>query len=61
MHVSLADMARCKFNKRTNQKHQNSIAIHFLVHFKKKTFADNLLAPVSSKMSTSFFLQLKRN
>jgi len=32
------------------------------VHFKKKkTFADYLLTPMSSKMSTSFFLQLKRN
>jgi len=27
----------------------------------KKTFADNLLTPMSSKMSTSFFLQSKRN
>jgi len=25
-----------------------------------KTFADNLLTPMSSKMSKSFFLQLKR-
>jgi len=32
-----------------------------VVHFKKKTFADNLLTPVSSKMSMSFFLQSKRN
>jgi len=33
-----------------------------VVHFKKKkTFADNLLTPMSSKMSMSFFLQLKRN
>jgi len=31
------------------------------VHFKKKTFADNLLTPMSSKMSMSFFLQSKRN
>jgi len=29
-------------------------------HFKKKTFADNLLTPMSSKISMSFFLQLKR-
>jgi len=28
---------------------------------KKKTFADNLLTPMSSKMSMSFFLQSKRN
>jgi len=28
-----------------------------VVHFKKKTFADNLLTPMSSKMSMSFFLQ----
>jgi len=27
----------------------------------KQTFADNLLTPMSSKMSTSFFLQSKRN
>jgi len=27
----------------------------------QKTFADNLLTPMSSKMSMSFFLQLKRN
>jgi len=27
----------------------------------EKTFADNLLTPMSSKMSMSFFLQLKRN
>jgi len=34
-----------------------------VVHFKKKktTFADNLLTPMSSKMSMSFFLQWKRN
>jgi len=34
-----------------------------VVHFKKKkkTFADNLLTPMSSKMSMSFFLQSKRN
>jgi len=31
-----------------------------VVHF-KKTFANNLLTPMSSKMSTSFFLQSKRN
>jgi len=29
--------------------------------FKKKTFADNLLTLMTSKMSTSFFLQSKRN
>jgi len=28
-----------------------------VVHLKKKTFADNLLTPMSSKMSMSFFLQ----
>jgi len=32
-----------------------------VVHFKKKTFADNLLTPISPKMSMSFFLQSKRN
>jgi len=32
-----------------------------VVHFLKKTFADNLLTPMSSKMSMSFFLQSKRN
>jgi len=32
-----------------------------VVHFKKKTFADNLLTPMSTKISMSFFLQLKRN
>jgi len=43
-------------------------AVHYLtrrvkgvVHFKKKTFADNLLTPMSSKISMSFFLQLKIN
>jgi len=30
-----------------------------VVHF-KKTFADNLLTPMSSKMSMSFFLHLKK-
>jgi len=30
------------------------------VHFKKKTFVDNLLTPMPSKMSMSFFLQLKK-
>jgi len=28
-----------------------------VVHFLKKTFADNLLAPMSSKTSMSFFLK----
>jgi len=28
---------------------------------KKKTFSDNLLTPMSSKISMSFFLQSKRN
>jgi len=28
---------------------------------KKKTFADNLFTPMSSKISISFFLQSKRN
>jgi len=35
-----------------------------VVHLKKKTkktFADNLLTPMSFKMSMSFFLQSKRN
>jgi len=34
-----------------------------VVHLKKKkkTFADNLLAPMSSKIFMSFFLQSKRN
>jgi len=33
-----------------------------VVHFKKKkTFADNLPTPMSSKMSMSFYLQSKRN
>jgi len=33
-----------------------------VVHFKKKkTFAHNLLTPMSFKMSMSFFLQSKRN
>jgi len=31
-----------------------------VVHF-QKTFADNLLTPMSSKMFMSFFLQSKRN
>jgi len=36
--------------------------IKAVVNFvKKKTFADNLLTPMSSKMSVSFFLQSKRN
>jgi len=33
----------------------------FTLKKKKKTFADNLLTPMSPKMSTSFFLQSKRN
>jgi len=33
----------------------------FSSSFLKKTFADYLLTPMSSKMSTSFFLQSKRN
>jgi len=32
-----------------------------VVRFKRKTFADNLLTPMSSKMSMSFFLHSKRN
>jgi len=33
-----------------------------VVHFcKKKTFADNLLTPMSSKISMSFVLQSERN
>jgi len=32
-----------------------------VVHFFKKTFADNLLTPMSSKISMSFFLHSKRN
>jgi len=32
-----------------------------VVNFKKKIFADNLITPTSFKMSTSFFLQSKRN
>jgi len=42
----------------------NIFKLKGLVHFKKKikkTFADNLLTPMSSKMSMSFFLQSKRN
>jgi len=31
------------------------------VHFKKKTFSDDSLIPMSSKMSMSVFLQSKRN
>jgi len=37
------------------------IKIEGVVHFKIKTFADNLLTPMSSKISMSIFLQLKRN
>jgi len=32
-----------------------------VVHVLKKTFADNLLTPMSSKMFMSFYLQSKRN
>jgi len=32
-----------------------------VVHFQKKTVADNLLTPMPSKMSVSFFRQSKRN
>jgi len=32
-----------------------------VVHFKKKTFAYNLLTSMSSKISMSFFLQSERN
>jgi len=31
------------------------------LYFEFSTFADNLLMPMSSKMSMSFFLQSKRN
>jgi len=37
------------------------ISIKGVVHFLKKTFVDNLLTPMPSKMSMSFFLQSKRN
>jgi len=37
-------------------------ALKGVVHLKKKkTFADNLLTPMSSKISMSFFLQSERN
>jgi len=34
-------------------------AVKGVVHFWKTTFADNLLTPMSSKISMSFFLQSK--
>jgi len=38
------------------------IVLKGVVHLKKKkTFADNFLTPMSSEISKSFFLQLKRN
>jgi len=37
-------------------EYYNRVKFKGVVHFKKKTFADNLLAPMSSKMSMSFFL-----
>jgi len=44
-------------NRQTCEEHY----VKGVVHFKKKTFADNSLTPMSSKISMSFFLQLKRN
>jgi len=38
-----------------------SLKEQFTLKKTKKTFADNLLTTMSSKMSTSFFLQSKRN
>jgi len=51
--------------ERANYK-SYKLYIKGVVHFKKNklkkiTFADNLLTPMSSKMSMSFFLQSKRN
>jgi len=43
------------------QKGRKTPAFKGVVHFKKKTFADNLLTPMSSKISMSFFLQSKIN
>jgi len=36
-----------------------TMPIHIVVHFKKKTFADNLLTLMSSKMSMSSFFSRK--
>jgi len=44
----------CTFNERV-------LYVKGVVHFQKKIFADNLLTPMSFKMSISFFLQSKRN
>jgi len=44
-----------------NYTQQTTLSIKGVVHFKKKTFADNLLTPMSSKISMSFFHQSKRN
>jgi len=42
--------------------HIIKVTMKGVVHFKKKKmYADNLLTPMSSKMSISFFLQSKRN
>jgi len=59
-------MGVCKLLYRTKYSQllfTTGIIIHTnkgVVHF-KKTFADNLLTPMSSKISTFFFLQSKRN
>jgi len=38
---------------------EHKIYFKGVVHLKKKTFADNLLTPMSSKISISFFLSRK--
>jgi len=55
----------------TTIRHVNNTGAKYGCHFSsglnlvkdtfKNTFADNLLSPMSSKISTSFFLQSKRN
>jgi len=57
-------MSRVKQGKQHLQQYYLSALLKGLVHLKKKqkkTFADNLLTPMSSKKSMSFFLQSKRN
>jgi len=66
--VGCCIMSYCFFFNVTHHEHHvfkikyKQINVKGVVHFyKKKTFADNLLSPMPSKMSMSFFLQSKRN
>jgi len=61
-YVQTSDAYAQKSMSQTALKYWIELPVKGVVHFKKKkTFADNLLTPMSSKISMSFFLQSKRN